>query len=161
MITVFVLAESVLLVAGVTQTLLIGFDDSRGYLVSTVAGHLLTIAVAHTLAIAFGGFGVGLAFLAGNSVILIATASRSVLQHGAKLVLAPLLAFAIAVGAIGAAGWWAATDSGPSTLWKLAVYGAGAALALAFLRPDERRWIVRPWSAPALASSNTASDDAA
>ena len=161
MVTVFVLAESVLLVAGVYQTLLIGFDDSRGYLISTVAGHLLTISVAHTLAIAYGGYGVGLAFLAGNGVILLATAARSVRRHDAARVLAPLLAFAVAVTAIGAAGWWASSANAPAVAWKAMVYAAAALLAFAFLRPDERRWIVRPWYAPPLASGPPVSDDRA
>jgi O-antigen/teichoic acid export membrane protein len=159
LVTVFVLAETVLLVAGVYQTLLVGFDDSRGYLLSTVAGHLLTIMVAHSLAVARGGFGVGLAFLAGNSVILIATATRSVRRHHAARVLTPLLAFGVAVSGIAAAGWWASSSNTPGVALRVAVYAGAAVLAFAFLRPDERRWIVRPWYAPRLTPGPVVSDE--
>jgi len=53
----------VLLVAGVYQALLIGFDDISGFLISTVGGHLITIALAGWLVAGQGGVGVGLAFL--------------------------------------------------------------------------------------------------
>jgi O-antigen/teichoic acid export membrane protein len=147
LVTVFVLAEGVLLVAGVYQTLLIGFDDTRGYLLATVAGHLLTIALGRPLALQLGGLGLGLAFLAGNGVILVAAATRSVRRHEASAVIAPLVALGVALTAIGAVGWWAASSYAPSFWVKAVIYVFGAGVAFAFLRPDERRWIVRPWAA--------------
>src|SRR4030095_4611457 len=63
LVAVFVLAEAVLLVAGVYQALLIGFDDIFGFLVCTVAGQLLTIVLAQWLVASDGGAGVGIAFL--------------------------------------------------------------------------------------------------
>jgi len=151
LVAVFVLAEAVLLVAGVYQALLIGFDDISGFLVCTVAGQLLTIALARWLVASASGMGVGLAFLAGNTVILVASAFRLLRRHDAIRVFAPLVPLVIALGATAAAGWWATRGPGPAPLWKAAAYLGACALALVFLRPEERRWMIRPWRAPASA----------
>jgi O-antigen/teichoic acid export membrane protein len=151
LVSVFVLAEAVLLAAGVYQALLIGFDDITGFLVCTVAGQLLTIALARWLVVSDGGMGVGIAFLAGNSVILVGTACRLLYRHDARRVFGPLLPLVIALGAAGATGWWATQVPGPAPLWRAAVYVSACALALVFLRPEERRWMIRPWRAPASA----------
>jgi hypothetical protein len=142
------MAEAVLLVAGVYQALLIGFDDIAGFLVSTVAGQLLTIALAHWLVVPLSGMGVGIAFLAGNAVILIATATRLLQRHGAVRAFAPLAPLLIALAATGAAGWWVVRSTGPGAASKAVGYVAACGLALLFLRPDERRWLIRPWRAP-------------
>ena len=112
-VAVFVMAEAVLLVAGVYQALLIGFDDIAGFLASTVAGQLLTIALAHWLVVPLGGKGVGIAFLAGNSVILVAPATRLLQRHGAARAFAPLAPLLIALVATGAAGSWVLRSTGP------------------------------------------------
>jgi O-antigen/teichoic acid export membrane protein len=148
-VAVFVMAEAVLLVAGVYQALLIGFDDIAGFLTSTVAGQLLTIALAHWLVVPLGGMGVGMAFLAGNSVILVATATRLLQRHGAARAFAPLAALVVALVATGAAGWWVLRSTGPGLASKVAAYIVACGIALVCLRPDERRWLVRPWRAPA------------
>jgi PST family polysaccharide transporter len=147
-VAVFVMAEAVLLVAGVYQALLIGFDDIAGFLASTVAGQLLTIGLAHWLVVPLAGLGVGLAFLAGNAVILVATATRLVQRHGAARAFAPLAPLLIALTATGAAGWWVVRPTGPGAASKVVAYVVACVLALLFLRPDERRWLVRPWRAP-------------
>jgi O-antigen/teichoic acid export membrane protein len=151
LVAVFVLAEAVLLVAGVYQALLIGFDDIFGFLVCTVAGQLLTIALTRWLVVSDGGMGVGMAFLAGNAVILIATAFRLLSRHDATRVVTPVMPLVIALGAAAAAGWWATQASGPAPVWRAAVYLVACGVALAFLRPEERRWMIRPWRAPASA----------
>ncbi len=151
LVAVFVLAEAVLLVAGVYQALLIGFDDISGFLVCTVAGQLLTIALTRWLVASGGGMGVGIAFLAGNGVILIATAVRLLTRHAATRVVAPVVLLVIALGATTAAGWWATRTPGAAPLWRAAVYLAACGVALVFLRPEERRWMIRPWRAPASA----------
>jgi O-antigen/teichoic acid export membrane protein len=145
LVTVFVLAEAVLLLAGVYQALLIGFDDISGFLMATVGGHLVTIALARWLVVPQGGVGVGLAFLAGNGVILIATAIRLLQKHQARQVFAPLLPLIAAACATAAAGVWVARGTPPSVLLRIAVLGVGCGLALLFLRGDERRWLLRPW----------------
>lgn len=154
LVAVFVLAEAVLLAAGVYQALLIGFDDISGFLVCTVAGQLLTIGLARWLVASDGGMGVGIAFLAGNSVILVGTAFRLLHRHRASRVFGPLVPLVIALGATAAAGWWATQMPGPPPLWRAAVYLGACALALVFLRPEERRWMIRPWRAPASARTS-------
>lgn len=148
-VTVFVMAEAVLLVAGVYQALLIGFDDIAGFLACTVAGQLLTIALAHWLVASLAGMGVGIAFLVGNAVILVATATRLLQRHGASRAFAPLAPLLLALAATGAAGWWVVRSTGPGIVSKAAAYVGACGLALLFLRPEERRWLVRPWRAPA------------
>ncbi len=144
LVMVFVLGEAILLVAGVYQALLIGFDDISGFLVGAVGGHLVTIILAAVLVVADGGVGVGVAFLAGNAVILVATAVRLLRAHGARQVFAPLLPVAVAMGAVAVAGWWTAATE-PSMLFRAAAFIVTCAFAFLFLRPDERRWMLRPW----------------
>lgn len=151
LLTVFVLAEAVLLVAGVYQSLLIGFDDISGFLVCTVTGQLITIALARGLVASEGGMGVGVAFLVGNAVILIASATRLLRAHGARRVFAPVAPLVIALVAVGAAGWWISRAGGPAAVWKVGAYVAACAISFLLLRPDERRWILRPWQAPGAA----------
>jgi PST family polysaccharide transporter len=151
LVTVFVLAEAVLLIAGVYQALLIGFDDISGFLASTVAGQLITIGLVRWLVASDGGMGVGVAFLVGNSVILVASATRLLRAHGARQVFRPLLPLVIALIATGAAGWWVPRSGGPAVAWKAAAYIAACGVAFFFLRPDERRWLLRPWQAPSAA----------
>jgi PST family polysaccharide transporter len=145
LVTVFVLAEAVLLLAGVYQALLIGFDDISGFLVATVGGHLVTIALARLLVESQGGVGVGAAFLAGNTVILIGTAVRLLQKHQARQVFAPLPPLMAAVGATAAAGVWVGRETPPNVLIRVGVLAVGCSLALLFLRADERRWLLRPW----------------
>jgi O-antigen/teichoic acid export membrane protein len=127
---------------------LIGFDDISGFLVCTVGGQLLTIALTRWLVASDGGAGVGIAFLAGNAVILIATALRLLSRHQASRVVAPVVVLAVALGAAAAAGWWATQAPAPAPVWRVAVYLVSCGVALAFLRPEERRWMIRPWRAP-------------
>src|SRR4029450_13946231 len=105
---------------------------------------LLTIGLARWLVVEHGGMGVGVAFLAGNAVILIATAARLLRAHGARRVFAPLLPLLLALAATAAAGWWSTRTGAPAAIWKAAAYVGACAVALMFLRPDERRWIMRP-----------------
>jgi len=151
LVAVFVLAEAVLLIAGVFQALLIGFDDIAGFLVCTVAGQLLTIALTRWLVASDGGMGVGIAFLAGNAVILFATGVRLLSRHDATRVVAPVLLLLVALGATAVAGWWTMHAPGTAPWWRAGLYLAACGVALAFLRPEERRWMFRPWRAPASA----------
>ena len=121
LVVYFLLGEAVLLLAGVYQALLIGFDDIPGFLVSTVAGKVVTIALARWLIGSVGGVGVAIAFLAGNSVILVATAIRLLRAHEGRPVFAPLVPLVLALTAIGLAGWWAGRPAG--TVRRLASRG--------------------------------------
>lgn len=142
-VTVFVLAEAVLLIVGVYQMLLIGFDDISGHLVATVAGQFVTIALAWLLVESKGGLGVGIAFVAGNVVMLFGIAFRLFQAHNARRVLAPLLPLILALGVTAAAGWWAETS--PGIILRVVAFVAASGLALLLLRSDERRWLLRPW----------------
>jgi PST family polysaccharide transporter len=143
LVTVFVLGEAVLLLAGVYQALLIGFDDISGFLVSTVTGHVVTIALAALLIGTQGGMGVGIAFLAGNAVILVATSVRLLRAHGARRLAALFLPLTAAMATLAVAGWWSESFGPPAVLRGVA-YLAICGVALWSLRPDERRWIMRP-----------------
>jgi enterobacterial common antigen flippase len=145
LVVYFLLAESVLLIAGVYQALLIGFDDIAGFLACSVAGHLVTIALAWWLVPSKGGMGVALGFLAGNSVILVATAVRLLRAHEGRPVFVPLVPLVLALAAIGILGWWAAGQAALSAGLRIVMYVGAVGLAFVFLRPDERRWLVRPW----------------
>lgn len=145
LVTVFVLAEAVLLLAGVYQALLIGFDDISGFLAATVGGHLVTIVLARWLVEPSGGVGVGVAFLVGNAVILLGTAVRLLQKHQARRLFARLLPLMAAVAAVGAAGMWVARAASPSLVLRITALAMGCGLALLFLRADERRWLLRPW----------------
>ena len=152
LVVYFLLAESVLLLAGVYQALLIGFDDIKGFLVSTVAGQILTIGLAWWLVGSIGGKAVGIAFLAGNSVILLSTAVRLLRAHEGRAAFAPLVPLVVSLAVIGTLGWWASRPVAPSIALRAGAFVAVAAIALAFLRPDERRWLLRPWRSPSRAS---------
>ena len=143
-VTLFLLAEGVLLVAGVYQALLIGFDDIPGFLASTVAGQLVIIAMAAVLVPVKGGAGVAVAFLAGNALILAGTATRLARRHGGRTLLRPLVPLSVALGAASIAGWWAPRTDGIAV--KVVAYIVAVALALGLLTGDERRWLLRPWT---------------
>jgi O-antigen/teichoic acid export membrane protein len=140
-VTLFVIAETVLLLGGVYQTLLVGFDDIGAHLASTASGHVLTIVLARFLVPGMGGAGVGVAFLAGNSVILLGTALRVWRAHSGAKAVAPLVALAGGFVAIAAAGWWAAHGDRAPLLWRAGALVAGLGIAIAVLRPAERRWL--------------------
>ena len=145
LVTLFVLAEALLLIVGVYQMLLIGFDDISGHLVATVAGQVVTIMLARWLVPSSGGIGVGIAFLVGNVVMLVGMALRLFQAHDARRVLAPLVPLMLAVGASAVAGWWVARGTPPGILLRLVAFAAVSVVALLLLRSDERRWLLRPW----------------
>jgi O-antigen/teichoic acid export membrane protein len=145
LVTIFVLAEAVLLIVGVYQMLLIGFDDISGHLVATVAGQFVTIALARWLVEPKGGMGVGIAFLVGNAVMLTGTAIRLFQAHDARRVLAALLPLILALGVAVAAGWWVDGNTPPAVTLRLVAFAVTSGVALLLLRSDERRWLLRPW----------------
>lgn len=148
---IFLIAEAVLLLAGVYQSLLVGFDDTRGLLVGAVAGHLLTIALASILIRPLGAVGMGTAFLAGNSVILLGAALRLRLAHGAARLITPVPFLLVILLAIGTIGWWAAQPTVRSLWWRAAIYASACGIAFALLKPNERRWLLGGWRSPAAA----------
>lgn len=144
-LAVFVVAEAVLLTAGVYQMLLIAFDDVRAHAVIAVAGQLLLAVLALTWVETLGSLGVGLAFLAGHSLILGLLLLRMRQKHHLPAVAQPLYLLAAGLGALMAAGWWA-VSAVPHAAAKVGVYLVLAALSLGLLTRDERAWLLRPWS---------------
>lgn len=148
-LTPFVVGEMILLFAAVLLSLLIGFDDLRGHLTIAVVGHLVILVLAFWLTPPFGPVGVAYAFIAGNSLMLVAAILRLRTTYRGPLFLAPLGGLALALVVLASAGWWA-TGSGlePGFIWKGPVYLVIALCALIFLNPGERRWLVAPWRRP-------------
>jgi antigen flippase len=145
LVVYFLLAEAVLLAAGVYQALLIGFDDIKGFLASTLAGHAITMTLTWAIVDRLGGFGVAIAFLAGNFVMLVGTAVRLLRTHDGRSAFASLPPLVVALAAMGALGWWSARPTAPSVAIRIVALVAAGTIALAFLRADERRWLLRPW----------------
>ena len=153
LVTVFVLAETVLLVASVYQALLIGFDDIPGFLISTVSGQLITIALVRWLVARTGRPGRGTRVPRRELRDPRGHRHTPVAQRTARDRLsfrsAPLC---VAMVATPRRGWWVAAAGGPA-----GSHGAPprtsvrARIAFLFLRPEERRWILRPWQAPPVA----------
>ena len=141
----FMLSESILLVAGVYQALLVGFDDVRTHLAISVLGQSGIVAVALWLVPSHGALGVAAAFIVGHSVILALTVARLVYAHGARSAGRPVGPLAVGLVIVGLLGWWAAGAHAPPLFWKLALYTALAAVAVRLLTAEERRWILGPW----------------
>lgn len=143
-LAVFVVAEAVLLVAGVYQMLLIAFDDVRAHALIAVAGQLLLAVLAFVWVERLGSLGVGFAFLAGHSLILGLLLLRIRQKHHLPAVVQPLYILIAALGALMAAGWWAVAST-PHAAAKLGVYVILAAVSLSLLNREERAWLLRPW----------------
>src|SRR5205823_5180899 len=78
----FVLAQSILQLAGVQQALLIGLDDVAVYGIVTAGGYLLVGGVAWFLVPGYGISGAAFGFLVGASVICALTFARLSRRHG-------------------------------------------------------------------------------
>jgi enterobacterial common antigen flippase len=140
----FVLAEVVLLFAGVFQALLIGFDDYRAHALIAVVGQVLLAVLALVWAPALGSLGVALAFLVGHAAILGLLVVRVRLRHASAGMMAPLRPLILGIALLAAGGWWAAAGAAPPLAARLAAYLIVSALALMLLGPDDRRWLLRP-----------------
>jgi enterobacterial common antigen flippase len=142
-VAAFVMAEVVLLFAGVFQALLIGFDDYRAHAVIAVIGQVLLAVLALVWAPVLGSLGVALAFLAGHAAILGLLVLRVRLRHASAGMLGPMRPLIVGVALLAVGGWWAAVAAPPIAA-KLAAYFVVSALALMLLGPDDRRWLLRP-----------------
>ena len=144
LIGVFVLAEGALLLAGVYQTLLIGVDDTFGFLGCTVSGHLSTLALTAPFAARWGPLGVGLAFACGNGVILVTSTALLVARHRLRETLRPTLVVGLGVLVMASCAWAVvAFPHVPYTL-RVAAYAVAGAAMLGVLTSEERRWLLNP-----------------
>ncbi|HEX6249897.1 MAG TPA: hypothetical protein VFZ56_00530 [Gemmatimonadaceae bacterium] len=144
-LAVFVVAEAVLLTAGVYQMLLIAFDDVRAHALIAVAGQLLLAVLALIWVETLGSLGVGFAFLVGHSLILGLLLLRMRQKHHLPAVVQPLYLLVAGLGTLMGAGWWAVARA-PHAALKLGLYLVLASVALRLLTREERAWLVRPWS---------------
>ncbi len=140
----FLVSEAILLVAGVYQALLIGFDDIRSHVAISLAGNAIIAGVSLALVPSQGPLGAALAFIAGHTLILLLTAGRLQHAHGARGAMKPfsLLLLGLLVLALGAL-WTTRVD--PPFVWRALAYVGVAVGALSLLNAHERRWILAPW----------------
>ena len=141
----FVMSEIILLVAGVYTALLIGYDDLRGFVALTVVSNLVTIGLTILIVPRLGPFGVGLAFLAGNGVMMVLSMARLATRHAARAAGQAMKYVVAALALLGAAGWWATDPHGPPVAWRIVAYVLGSGAFLGLLNPQERRWMLTPW----------------
>lgn len=137
----FVLAQCILLLAGVAQALLIGLDDLIHYGLNAVAGYGCLAALAWLLGPRFGLAGIGLAFLGGSLVTFALSYARLARLTGLALPRPVWAALAYALAAVLVAGllFRAAAPWQPALLAaRAAVLVTLAAGLLAFLDASER-----------------------
>ena len=72
----FLIAEGILVMAGVYQALLVGFDDLTSYLSISVVANAAIIALSFVLVPQYGALGVAVAFIVGNAILLVLTVVR-------------------------------------------------------------------------------------
>jgi PST family polysaccharide transporter len=141
----FVLSEIVLLVAGVYNALLIGYDDLWGFVTLAVVSNFVTIGLTFALVPKLGPLGVGLAFLVGNAVMMGLCLWRLASRHEARSAGRSLKYVVAAITLLGVAGVWVTSAHPPAIAWRIVAYLAGAGAFLGLLTADERRWMLRPW----------------
>lgn len=145
-VAAFILGEVILLIAGVYQMLLIGFEDVRAHAFIAVAGQLLLAGLALLWAPAYGSLGVAFAFIVGHALIFLLLLARVRQAHRVARPLArPLKLVLFALATLAIAGWWATGPEQPAIAWRLAVYLGISGVFLSMLAPDERRWLLAPW----------------
>jgi O-antigen/teichoic acid export membrane protein len=104
-LVVFVVAEALLLLAGVLQTLLLGLGDLRGYLGVSLGGQILLVALVWGVAPTLGLWGVGLAFVAAHGGLLLAGLVRLVTRHRGRLPTSSVVVTLHGLVLLVAAGW--------------------------------------------------------
>ncbi len=81
-VPLFVMSECLLLLAGVHQASMIGFDDLRTHVIICLAGDLCRGAISWVLVPHYGIWGVAIAFLVAGATIFLLTAIRLGTAHG-------------------------------------------------------------------------------
>jgi antigen flippase len=138
----FMIAEGLLLMAGVYQSLLIGFDDINGYTVLSVAANIVTIAASIILIPALGIIGCAIAFVCGNGILLILTLLRLATFHSLAPVVRETGVFWTAMLVLAILSWWV-SDSSRSQLSLRIIAGlSGYTLLIAMLPFAEIRSIL-------------------
>jgi O-antigen/teichoic acid export membrane protein len=131
--------------AGVHQTLLIGLDDLKIYVVIVVAGYLGSIGLCYVLVPLHGVHGVSLSFIAGAATIFVLTWLRLNVKFGYRLpanILLPTFGGFFALLAVGA-GFAKVDNWSPRVLLlKASLYFCSLGGLWLCLKPEERRSIL-------------------
>lgn len=97
---VFVVAQSVALLAGVYQALIIGFDDLKPYGVIVATSQLMLGVASFLLAPRFGIIGVAIGFLISSLMMFVSTLAYLRIRHGLSLPPSLSLSIGYGIGAV-------------------------------------------------------------
>ncbi len=140
----FVIAESILLVAGVYQALLIGFDDMRGYLGISAAVHGTIILVLATAGDHMDPLAIAVLFASGNVATLLLSVWRLVSRHSANEVTRSLPLVGVGILSLVVASRLGLATGAAAVFWKALVYLVLSIGLFGILSPEERGWILSP-----------------
>jgi antigen flippase len=118
---IFMIAEGLLLMAGVYQSLLIGFDDLNGYTLLVVVANMATIASSLVLIPAFGIIGCAFAFVCGNGILLILTLLRLATFHSLTGVVRETGVFWSGMLSLAVLTWWVSDQSRSQIFFRITV----------------------------------------
>jgi O-antigen/teichoic acid export membrane protein len=145
-LVLFVLAQCVLILAGVHQALMIGLDDLKVYGGIIALGHLSIGGLSWLLVPQYGIVGVAVALLIANATIFSLTLARLRSEHGLRLSprLVVLMVYGLSVLAlVGSVGYDSRDPPVLLVLGKVAFYG-GFVISLALLLGrQELEWLHR------------------
>ncbi len=149
----FMIAEGLLLMAGVYQALLIGFDDLNGYTALTLVANLVTILASLLLIPTLGTIGAALAFVIGNALLLILTLGRLLTFHSIHGLARQTAIFWLGMLLLAALSLWVSRGAMPVLYLRIAVEVAGSIALLPLLSLSEIRQMLTPWKLKAAAGS--------
>lgn len=138
----FMIAEGFLLMAGVYQSLLIGFDDLNGYTALTLMANIVTIIACLVLIPEFGILGSALAFVCGNALLLVLTLLRLSTSHATRGLVRQTDLFWLGMAFLAVVSWWVSDPLRASMLLRIAVGVAGYAVLLPMVSFGEIRQIL-------------------
>jgi O-antigen/teichoic acid export membrane protein len=125
----FVLSELIQVLGGVYRSLLIGLDDIVAHMAICLLGHLCFAGLSWLLTPNYGISGVAAAFIAGNTVIFVASAIRLTMVHRFRLSAGSAYFAAYLILGLGAMGVVARTFDD----FDLNILGAKIAMGLLFV----------------------------
>jgi enterobacterial common antigen flippase len=146
----FLIAEGLLLMAGVYQSLLIGFDDLNGYMFTSLAANVTTIVASVALIPAHGIIGAALAFIGGNCLLFVLTLLRLRASHSISGLVRQTGVFWLGMLSLAVAAWWASGPGSGTVLPRFAICFVGWAALLPMLSRAELRRLLAPWSRDAV-----------
>lgn len=155
-IGVFVLGELMMAFGDAYRILLLGFDDLRGYLATTIAAPALVMLGASLVVTHFGILGLGILHMSAALLGLLISQLRLRRAHGTHMPGRVLSLYAIMILVVGVATLLGVTFPEPSLVtwaWKVAVGLTLAAVGLGMLPAAERGALLR--AVPGMRSGGT------